>query len=87
MPEEHPVQLMHLAQRVTEAQLEKLSGLKRQRDQNQVTAVLDRLHTAARGTANLVPLVLEAVTCGTTLGEISDALRDVFGEYREKVTL
>jgi methylmalonyl-CoA mutase, N-terminal domain len=87
MPEEHPVQLMHLAQRVTEAQLEKLAGLKRQRDQNQVTAVLDRLHTAARGTANLVPLVLEAVTCGTTLGEISDALLDVFGEYREKVTL
>jgi methylmalonyl-CoA mutase N-terminal domain/subunit len=87
MPEERPMQLMHIAQRVTEAQLEKLSELKRQRDQHQVTAVLNRLHTAARRTTNLVPLVLEAVTCGTTLGEISDTLRDVFGEYREKITL
>jgi methylmalonyl-CoA mutase N-terminal domain/subunit len=33
-----------------------------------------------------VPLILEAVQCGTTLGEISDIMRDVFGEYREKVT-
>jgi methylmalonyl-CoA mutase, N-terminal domain len=86
MPEERPVQLLHIDQRVTEAQLEKLSALKRQRDQDQVTAVLERLHTAARGTTNLVPLVLDGVTCGTTLGELSDALRDVFGEYREKVT-
>jgi methylmalonyl-CoA mutase, N-terminal domain len=87
MPEERPVELMRIDQRATEVQLEKLSALKRCRDQSQVTAVLDRLHQAARGTTNLVPIILEAVECGTTLGEISDALRDVFGEYREKVTL
>jgi methylmalonyl-CoA mutase, N-terminal domain len=87
MPEERPVELMHIDQQVTEAQLEKLSALKRQRDQHQVTQVLDRLREAARGTTNLMPLVLEAVECGTTLGELSDALREVFGEYREKVTL
>ncbi len=87
MPEEHPVELTSIDERATEAQLEKLSVLKRHRDQSQVTAVLDRLHGAARGTTNLVPIIIEAVECGTTLGEISDALRDVFGEYREKVTL
>lgn len=87
MPEERPVELMRIDQRATEAQLEKLSELKRQRDQNQVTAVLDRLREAARGTTNLIPLVQEAVECDITLGEISDALREVFGEYREKVTV
>jgi methylmalonyl-CoA mutase N-terminal domain/subunit len=87
MPEERPMELLRIDQRATEAQLEKLSELKRQRDQNQVTAVLDRLREAARGTTNLIPLVQEAVECDTTLGEISDALREVFGEYHEKVTV
>jgi methylmalonyl-CoA mutase, N-terminal domain len=87
MPEARSVELMRLNQQATEAQLEKLSELKRQRDQHQVTAVLDRLREAARGTTNLIPLVQEAVECDTTLGEISDALREVFGEYREKVTV
>jgi methylmalonyl-CoA mutase N-terminal domain/subunit len=87
MPEEHAVELMHLDQRVTEAQIGQLAALKRRRNQGQVTAVLDRLHEAARGATNLVPIILEAVQCGTTLGEIADALRDVFGEYREKLTL
>jgi methylmalonyl-CoA mutase, N-terminal domain len=87
MPEERPMELMCIDQRATEAQFEKLSELKRQRDQHQVTAVLERLREAARGTTNLIPLVLEAVECDTTLGELSDALREVFGEYREKVTV
>ncbi len=87
MPEEHSVELMRLDRRVTEAQLEKLSALKQHRDHSQVTAMIERLHMAAHGSTNLVPIILEAVECGTTLGEISDALRDVFGEYREKVTL
>jgi methylmalonyl-CoA mutase N-terminal domain/subunit len=87
MPEQLPAELMQVDGRVSAAQLDKLSALKRQRDQSRVSAVIDRLHEAARGTVNLVPLILEAVECGTTLGEISDALRDVFGEYREKITL
>jgi methylmalonyl-CoA mutase N-terminal domain/subunit len=87
LPEERPMEIMRIDQRVTEAQLEKLRDLKRERDESQVTAVLDRLREAARGTTNLVPIILEAVACYATVGEISDAMRDVFGEYREKVTL
>jgi methylmalonyl-CoA mutase, N-terminal domain len=86
-PEAHPMDIMRVDQRVTAAQLEKLAALKRQRDESLVAAVLDRLREAARGTTNLVPIILEAVECYATLGEISDAMRDVFGEYREKVTL
>jgi methylmalonyl-CoA mutase, N-terminal domain len=87
MPEERAVELMPIDQRATEAQLEKLSRLKRRRDQDQVTAALDQLREAAQGPTNLMPHVLEAVECGTTIGEMSDALREVFGEYREKVTV
>jgi methylmalonyl-CoA mutase N-terminal domain/subunit len=87
LPEEHPMDILRTDQRVTEAQLEKLSALKRQRDESQVITVLDRLREAARGTTNLVPIILEAVECYATLGEVSDAMRDVFGEYREKITL
>jgi methylmalonyl-CoA mutase N-terminal domain/subunit len=42
---------------------------------------------AAKGKDNLMPPILAAVKASATLGEISDALRDVFGEYRETVVL
>ncbi len=48
---------------------------------------LDRLREAARGTDNLVPLLIEAVRAGATLGEMSDVLRAAWGEHRESVTI
>jgi methylmalonyl-CoA mutase N-terminal domain/subunit len=87
LPEERPMEIMHIDQRVPEAQLQQLAILRRERDHGRVMAGLDRLREAARGPTNLVPIMLEAVACYTTLGEISDALRDVFGEYRERVML
>jgi methylmalonyl-CoA mutase, N-terminal domain len=87
LAEERPLDIMRVDQRVTEVQLEKLSDLKRRRDDSRVIAVLERLREAASGTLNLVPIIIEAVECDATLGEISEAMRDVFGEYREKVTL
>jgi len=44
---------------------------------------LAALETAARSTSNLVPPILEAAACYATVGEISDRLSSVFGEYRE----
>ena len=87
LSEEPPMDIMRVDQRVTEAQLQKLAALRRRRDNDRVAAVLERLREAARGTTNLVPIILAAVECYATLGEISDALRGVFGEYREKVML
>jgi methylmalonyl-CoA mutase N-terminal domain/subunit len=87
LPEERPMAIMHIDQRVPEAQLQQLAILRRERDHGRVMAGLDRLREAARGPTNLVPIMLEAVACYTTLGEISDALRDVFGEYHERVML
>ncbi len=42
---------------------------------------------AAQGTDNLMPLLVEAVECKTTLGEISHTLREVWGEYRPQVVI
>ena len=50
-------------------------------------ASLDAIRDAARGDTNLVPLVIAAVRASATVGEISDTLREVFGEYRENITV
>jgi len=52
------------------------------REQEPVRRALTRLESAARGSENLVPLILEAVKARVTLGEVCDALRGVFGTYR-----
>ena len=44
---------------------------------------LDALEAAARGTENVMPPILDAAAAWATVGEISDTLRRVFGEYRE----
>jgi methylmalonyl-CoA mutase N-terminal domain/subunit len=87
VPAELPMDLLRIDQQVAEAQREKLAALRRTRDQSRVTTALERLRAAASGTTNVVPIILEAVECDATLGEISDALRDVFGEYQERVTV
>ena len=58
-----------------------LEGLRAARDWEACDAALDRLRAVAVGTDNLVPSIRAAVQAGATLGEISDALRDVFGTY------
>jgi methylmalonyl-CoA mutase N-terminal domain/subunit len=65
-------------------QAAKLAALRARRDAAAVTGALAALEDAARGTANLMPRILAAVEAYATLGEISDALRHVFGEQRER---
>lgn len=62
-------------------QTEKLALLKKERDNAAVADALEKLGEAAAGTQNLMPLILTAVECYATLGEIADTLRGVFGEY------
>ena len=64
-------------------QIERLRELRRTRDNKRVTETLNALKQAARGTENLMPFILDAVEAYATIGEISNALREVFGEYRE----
>lgn len=72
----------------TEAsQIEALSIIKRNRDNVAVAAALKAVEAAAISGDNLFPAVIEAVAAYASLGEISDVLRVIFGEYREEVVL
>lgn len=62
-------------------QIEKLRQLREQRDNYQVAVALSNLKQAAQGSINLMPYILTAVESYATLGEISDIMREVFGEY------
>lgn len=66
---------------IREVQIDKINTLKKNRDNAKVAACLDAITTAAKGTDNIMPLVVEAVESKVTLGEISNALRSVFGEF------
>ncbi|GCE47424.1 methylmalonyl-CoA mutase N-terminal domain/subunit [Thermosporothrix hazakensis] len=68
---------------VGKRQAAKLAALRQRRDNEQVQNRLQALQDAARGSKNLMPFIIEAVEAYATLGEISDALRHVFGEQRE----
>jgi methylmalonyl-CoA mutase N-terminal domain/subunit len=85
---EPPPQNLHTVDPAVEArQAEKLEALRARRDRGAAERCLSRIRAAARGTDNLIPPVLEAVKSSCTLGEISDVLREVFGEYKEEVVL
>jgi methylmalonyl-CoA mutase N-terminal domain/subunit len=83
-----PEGLLRVNETVERAQARRLATLRKERDGASVQRRLDALRTAAKDPRqNLVPLILDAVKSLATLGEISDALRDVFGEHREQVVL
>lgn len=66
---------------VEENQIRKLTEIRTKRDNQKVKKVLASLDEAARGKANVMPFIMEAVRCYASLGEICDVLRGVFGVY------
>ncbi len=68
-------------------QIERVRGLRAERDQEAWSAALERLERAAAGDDNLLPPIIEAVKAKATLGEISDRLRVAWGEHRELITV
>jgi methylmalonyl-CoA mutase N-terminal domain/subunit len=79
--DEPEVPITRVDQAVLERQRERLAELRRRRDAGAATRAREDLVTGARGTANLVPLILAAVEGNVTLGEICADLRGVFGTY------
>jgi methylmalonyl-CoA mutase N-terminal domain/subunit len=79
--------LLQVDEAVEKKQVEGLERLRASRDAAAVRSGLAALEEAARGDANLMPAILEAARAYCTVGEISDVLRGVFGEHREKVVL
>jgi methylmalonyl-CoA mutase N-terminal domain/subunit len=76
------IPILKINESIRQDQIKKLQSLKQNRDTQKVTDCLTAIKNAAKGTDNLMPVVIEAVEASCTLGEISDALRTVFGEYQ-----
>jgi methylmalonyl-CoA mutase N-terminal domain/subunit len=77
-----PARLFEPEPGVEVRQAERLAALRRRRDGAAVERAVDAVESAARGRANLLPPILDAVRAGATLGEVSGRLRAVFGTYR-----
>jgi methylmalonyl-CoA mutase N-terminal domain/subunit len=80
--EESPKNLLRIDDAVETRQIDRLNKVKEERDNEAVKKALAELKEAAEGTDNLMPYILDAVKAYATLGEISDVMRDVFGEYK-----
>ena len=78
-------------QRIDEAlerkQVERLQALRARRDQARWKKSIDHVRNTARGSESVMPAILSAVEAHATVGEISDAMRSVFGEYQETVVI
>ncbi|WP_295650540.1 methylmalonyl-CoA mutase family protein [uncultured Mucilaginibacter sp.] len=75
------IEVFRVDDSIRQHQIEKLNKLKKERDNDSVQRSLTALESAARGTQNLMPFILNSVENYATLGEIADAMRSVFGEY------
>jgi methylmalonyl-CoA mutase N-terminal domain/subunit len=81
--DDEPIGTLYIDESASERQLARLNELRKTRDNARVRATLDALQQGARGAANTMPLIIDAVRAYATVGEMCDALRDVWGEYEE----
>jgi methylmalonyl-CoA mutase N-terminal domain/subunit len=76
-------QMFELDPGIEKKQVERLKNLRKERDNQKVKLALEKVKKVAATDENLMPALIEAAKTYATVGEISDALREVFGEYRE----
>jgi methylmalonyl-CoA mutase N-terminal domain/subunit len=85
--EEAPIPVLRIDPGIEREQVERLHALRARRNAARAAAALAAVESRARSGENLMPAILAAVEAYATVGEISDVLRGVFGEYRETVAL
>jgi methylmalonyl-CoA mutase N-terminal domain/subunit len=85
--EQAPTPILRIDPAIEREQLERLSALRASRNAGGAAAAVAAVESRARSGENLMPAILAAVEALATVGEISDALRRVFGEYQETVAL
>ncbi|MFC1679515.1 methylmalonyl-CoA mutase [Elusimicrobiota bacterium] len=73
--------ILQIHSAVEKKQIQGLKKLRRERDNKAVEAALARLREAAKGPGNLLPPIIECVKAYATVGEVTSALKDIFGEY------
>jgi methylmalonyl-CoA mutase N-terminal domain/subunit len=85
--EEKPIPIQHIDPALEPKQIERVRALRAKRDPSPCQSALQAVEQAARSGANLMPSIVTAVEACATVGEISDAMRRVFGEYKEAVVI
>jgi methylmalonyl-CoA mutase, N-terminal domain len=85
--EEKPIPIQKIDPSLESKQMERVRTLRARRDGALWKEALKKVEEAARSGENLMPRILEAVEAYATVGEISDAMRRVFGEYKEAVVI
>jgi len=85
--EERAVEFHEYDSKTAKEKIEELHDLKATRDSDAVKAALERLRTASQGKENLMPYIMEAVKTYATVGEMTDAMKEVFGTFKEPVNL
>ena len=80
---EKPTEILYIDDSVAAGQVADLERVRVSRDRGETARTLDALKRGAAGEANTMPLILDCVKAYCTVGEISDALRDVFGTWEE----
>jgi methylmalonyl-CoA mutase, N-terminal domain len=85
--ESRQIPTLRIDPQIETTQIERLNALRARRDSAKVQSALVELQRRARSTENLLPAILASVESYATVGEISDALRQIFGEYQESVVL
>jgi methylmalonyl-CoA mutase, N-terminal domain len=84
---EKPVPVLRIDEALERKQVERVRALRAKRDKSLWEAGIRGVEEAARSGANLMPHIINAVESYCTVGEISDAMRRVFGEYQETVVI
>lgn len=85
--EEHQSELLKINMNVQEEQIKFLKKIKAERNNEDVKLQLSNLSNAAKGSDNLMPYILSAVKSYASIGEICNTMRDIFGEYKERVVI
>ena len=85
--EERTIPTLRIDAEIERSQVARLNALRARRDSARAQSALAELQRRAASTENLIPAILAAVESYATVGEISDALRRVFGEYQESVVI
>ena len=83
-PDERPIEILKIDQALEDKQIERVAQLRKQRDAQAAESALARLWAdAAVEDRNLMPAIIEASRAYVTMGEMCDALREVWGTWRE----
>jgi len=87
LEQENPVPIQRIDESLERKQVERVRAVRKKRDPRRWGQTIAAVREAARSRDNLMPRIMNAVEAYATVGEISDAMRSVFGEYQETVVI